>query len=492
MTGQGGLGDYNGLMEIPGYRIVRPIGKGGMATAYLAIQESLERQVVLKVLTPGPADTAESVERFLNEGRIVASLRHPNIITIYDIGIADEVIYISMEYVEGGDLKQRMSDFSVPEKALELLLKIGDALDAVHRRGIIHRDVKPGNILFRDENTPLLTDFGIAKQTAIDHDLTSTGLFVGSPNYMAPEQAEGSVVDGRADLYSLGVIFHEMLTGRKPYEGRTVVEILMLHRQAPIPRLPAELAVYQELLELLLAKRPRDRFRDARGMIDYIGKMQRRGIFGSRETLVRKPEIDITGEHTTPGAPVAEPPAPPDEEAPGHRHTLLGVLLFLSVTFFAGVKYLEHRLLQEPGQAMAAAPAQLPELRPPPPPAPAGKPLALDERKVLRALSWLGRHSLAEYRLVTPPKDNAYYYYTRMLEIDPASEEARRGLKQIAERYAMLAEEAVARNDGRKALGFIELGLKIDPSNRTLRELKPLAEELARPSLWQRIAALFG
>ncbi|RME34127.1 MAG: serine/threonine protein kinase, partial [Gammaproteobacteria bacterium] len=464
VDGPAGAGDYNDLMEIPGYRIIRPIGKGGMATAYLAIQESLERQVVLKVLSPGPADTAESVERFLNEGRIVASLRHPNIITIYDIGIADEVIYISMEYVEGGDLKQRMAEFSVPEKALELLLKIGSALDAVHQRGIIHRDVKPGNILFRDEETPLLTDFGIAKQTAIDHDLTSTGLFVGSPNYMAPEQAEGGAVDGRADLYSLGVIFHEMLTGRKPYEGRTVVEILMLHRQAPIPKLPPDLEVYQELLELLLAKRPRDRFRDARSMIDYIERMQRSGLFGSREALVRAPEIDITGEHPVVAPPAAEPPAAAVEG--GRRHTLLGVLLFLAVTFFAGVKYLEHRLLEN-GPEVVQVPEQIPDLRPPPPAPAARQPLKLDEEKVLRALSWLGRHSLAEYRLVTPPKDNAYYYFSRMLEIDPASEEARRGLKQIAERYALLAEEAVARNDGLKALGFIEMGLKIDPENRT-------------------------
>jgi len=478
-------------MEIPGYRILQPIGKGGMATAYLAIQESLERQVVLKVLSPGQGDTAESVERFLNEGRIVASLRHPHIITIYDIGIAEEVIYISMEYVEGGDLKQRLYEFSVPEKALELIVRIGGALDAVHQRGIIHRDVKPGNILFRDEETPLLTDFGIAKQTAIDHDLTSTGLFVGSPNYMAPEQAEGGTVDGRADLYSLGVIFYEMLVGDKPYHGRTVVDILMQHRQAPIPRLPDELQPYQELVNLLLAKRTRDRFRDARSMLNYVDKMQRSGRFGSREKLVEAPEIDVTGEYSLPPAPLPEV-APATVTPASGRHPILGVLLFLAVTFFAGVKYLEHRLLQTPARTttVAAPPRQMETVRPPPP-VTARAPLKIDERKVLRALSWLGRHSLAEYRLVSPPKDNAYYYFTRMLEIEPANTEARRGLRQIAERYAMLAEEAVARNEGTRALGYIELGLKIDPDNRSLKELKPLAEEISRPSLWQRITALF-
>ncbi|MCC6715149.1 MAG: serine/threonine protein kinase, partial [Gammaproteobacteria bacterium] len=161
-----------------------------MATAYLATQASLGRQVVLKVLDTTNDVTSKNVERFMNEARIVASLRHPNIITIYDVGRHSDLIYISMEYIEGGDLKARMADGVAPQEALDIVARIASALDCAHKSGVIHRDVKPANILFRKDGTPLLTDFGIAKKLTIDHDLTSTGIFLGSPNYMAPEQAE--------------------------------------------------------------------------------------------------------------------------------------------------------------------------------------------------------------------------------------------------------------------------------------------------------------
>ena len=192
-------------MEIPGYQIHREIGRGGMATAYLAIQESLEREVVLKVLNITAHNHSENlIERFLAEGRIIATLNHPNIITIFDIGIADDSLYLSMEYVDGGDMKSRMESPLEPIEALNFLYKIGSGLDAAHCHGIIHRDVKPANILFRVDETLLLTDFGIAKQVGLDSDLTATGMFIGSPNYVSPEQAGGSEIDGRTDIYSMG------------------------------------------------------------------------------------------------------------------------------------------------------------------------------------------------------------------------------------------------------------------------------------------------
>ena len=134
-----------------------------MATAYLAIQESLGRQVVLKVLDTGRARSEQHMERFLEEGRMIAALNHPNIITIYDIAVANDVLYLSMEYVEGGDLKSRMAQVIPPDQALNILLKIGTALQVAHKKGIVHRDVKPANILFKRDGTPLLTDFGIAR-----------------------------------------------------------------------------------------------------------------------------------------------------------------------------------------------------------------------------------------------------------------------------------------------------------------------------------------
>ena len=149
------------------------------------------------------AEGTEFAER-LNEGRIVASLRHPHIITIYDIGATDDILYIAMEYVDGGDLKSRLDGPLPPHVCLELLARIGGALELAHRQGIIHRDVKPANILFRRDGTPLLSDFGIAKQIKLDAELTSTGTILGSPFYMSPEQSEGRVVDGRTGYLQPG------------------------------------------------------------------------------------------------------------------------------------------------------------------------------------------------------------------------------------------------------------------------------------------------
>jgi serine/threonine-protein kinase PpkA len=196
-----------------------------MATVYLAIQESLNRPVVLKILDNVDADKSQDLtERFMAEGRIIASLTHPHIITIYDIGVANNSLYISMEYVQGGDLKQRLELPISEEESLDILAKVSRALNEAHKHGIVHRDVKPANILFRDSNTPLLTDFGIAKQVDNENDLTSTGIFLGSPNYVSPEQADGVKIDGRADIYSLGCILYEMLAGHKPYISTSVID----------------------------------------------------------------------------------------------------------------------------------------------------------------------------------------------------------------------------------------------------------------------------
>ena len=264
-------------MRIPGYIIQKEIGKGGMATVYLAIQESLNRPVVLKIMDNVDADTSQDLtERFMAEGRIIASLTHPNIITIYDIGIANKLLYISMEYVHGGDLKQRLELPVSEEEALDILAKVSRALNEAHKHGIVHRDVKPANILFRDGHTPLLTDFGIAKQVDNEKDLTSTGIFLGSPNYVSPEQADGVKIDGRADIYSLGCIFYEMLTGKKPYISSSVIDIVIQHKQAPVPQLPEELKEYQPLLNGMMAKKRDDRIPDAETLVNKIESLQRK------------------------------------------------------------------------------------------------------------------------------------------------------------------------------------------------------------------------
>jgi serine/threonine-protein kinase PpkA len=230
-------------------------------------QNSLRRPVALKVMNPLLATSAEFSERFLNEGRLLAALQHNHIMTIYDIGICDGLHYISMELVDGGDLKQRISSGIAPQTALDYVIAIGSCLQAAHEANIVHRDVKPVNILFRRNGTLLLTDFGIAKQLVNPEHLTTTGNLMGTPYYLSPEQALGNPIDGRADIYSLGVVLYEMLVRQKPFEGRSEFDIVLKQVEEPLPRLPQNLAHFQSLLDKMTAKQPDERFSDAASLL---------------------------------------------------------------------------------------------------------------------------------------------------------------------------------------------------------------------------------
>jgi len=244
-----------------------------MATVYLAIQESLEREVVLKCMDSERDGGSDFINRFLNEGRIIASLQHPHIITVHDIGTVHDMVWIAMEYVQGGDLKARLERSIEPIEALELVANIAQALGYGHQHGIVHRDVKPANILFREDGTALLTDFGIAKQVSQDNELTSTGTILGSPYYMSPEQAEGLQVDGRTDIYSLGVILYEMLTGERPYVGDAAVKVIMQHIQSPIPKVPESVRRFQPLINMMMAKNRDQRIATTDALVAEIRKL---------------------------------------------------------------------------------------------------------------------------------------------------------------------------------------------------------------------------
>ena len=250
-----------------------------MSSVYLARQESLGRSVAVKVLhkVGSPRDAG----RFLHEARIIASLQHRNIITIHDVGAVGGRHYISMEYLEGGSLVDRIEEGMSARQALDLLETIAACLDFVHRRGIIHGDIKPGNILFHSDGTPRLSDFGIAEQGQGYRPAEPDGRIYGSPHYLSPEQAEGLPRDGRSDIYGLGIVFHQMLTGRLPYEADSDVEILLAHLSSPIPLLPEALSGCQSLLEKMIAKRPVDRVRNAGELVTQIREtramMTRRG-----------------------------------------------------------------------------------------------------------------------------------------------------------------------------------------------------------------------
>ena len=248
------------------YRILSLLGRGGMADVYRAEDERLGREVALKAVPPEFARDSERIERFQREVRAAARLSHPNIVTVFEFGHGEGQHFYTMDLMAGGDLKARIRthpEGMAPEEARRIASAVAQALDYAHRRGFVHRDVKPENILFDEDGRPQLTDFGIARAMESGTRMTATGMSIGSPHYMSPEQAQGLEVDGRSDLYSLGVVLYEMLTGRLPFEVGNTLAVAYAHVNNPVPELPPTVAAWQPLLDRLLAKSPEDRYASA-------------------------------------------------------------------------------------------------------------------------------------------------------------------------------------------------------------------------------------
>lgn len=247
-------------LAIPGYQIDRLLARGGMAEVYLAEQTSLGRKVAIKVLD-SHASEAEFSSRFLQEAKLVASLNHTNLITIYDFGrLPDNRLYLVMELLTGGDLEERLHRRVSEDMAIKIMRQLASVLHFVHQKGIIHRDVKPANILFREDGTLVLTDFGIAKKIDNNVGLTQAGMMIGSPAYSSPEQVQGMEIDQRADIYSAGVVFLELLTGSNPFKAETFVDTAIKHVQMEVPRLTGNNGRFQFVIDRMLAKKPKDRY----------------------------------------------------------------------------------------------------------------------------------------------------------------------------------------------------------------------------------------
>ena len=276
----------NLAFEIPGYRIIRRLGLGGMATVYLAIQESLTRLVAVKVLA-GDRAGEDTVQRFENEARTIARLDHPHIVSIYDVGRTSAgQIYYTMPYLPNGDLATRNLRED-PLRVLEIMRALAEALGCAHDQGIVHRDVKPENVLFDKFDRPLLADFGIALSGAYQPRVTREGATIGSSGYMSPEQARGQALDGRSDFYSLGVVCYELLTGEMPFRGPDALAIALAHIEKPVPRLPVTRRVWQPLIDRALAKLPEARFQSAEELLAALEVVGRRLRAPSRAPLPR-------------------------------------------------------------------------------------------------------------------------------------------------------------------------------------------------------------
>jgi eukaryotic-like serine/threonine-protein kinase len=260
--------------RIPGYRRIRTLATGHFAELHVAESDARGELVAIKVARDvnTDADLDHAFRRLLQEHDMAQRVDPRFVVKVHDLGISDEHAYMVMEYFDAGDLRHRMRAPLRTIEALQIAQAIARGLAAVHATGVLHRDLKPANVMLRRNGGVALIDFGLAKDAALQADITDAGQIIGTPHYMSPEQGHGEPIDVRSDLYSLGVILFEMLTGHKPFVAENPMAIIYLHRKAPLPQLPEAQADLQPLLQKLLAKEPADRFESARVAATAIGE----------------------------------------------------------------------------------------------------------------------------------------------------------------------------------------------------------------------------
>jgi hypothetical protein len=454
-------------VQIPGYRVLRTLGVGGMATVYLAEQESLEREVALKVMAPVLAANADFCQQFLKEGRITAKLSHPNLVTIHDIGSHRGIYYMASEYLSAGSLRDRMSGPLAIADALKVARDIASGLAYAHSMGFVHRDVKPGNILFRANGTAVLADFGIAKAMTTVSSATIAGTAIGTPDYMSPEQAQATPVDGRTDLYSLGAVLYEMLTGGKPYSATDPYAVALRHVTDPVPSLPEALAWLQPMIDRMMAKDREQRFATSEAFMAECDALLRVHPEAAPAQAMRfaakTPSTDRGRAGATKG-----------------RRRLAPAAAAAAAVFVAAVVAWR---MQHPSASPGPAPG--PTVVPPPPPAlpveppadtnAAGSLGAVDTPTLLvRAGSYLqqglasgdGRH------LAFPDGDNAIDLFREALRRDPGNAVATQGLAQIAAFYEKSARSMLERGLDSTGADLVDKGLRAQPDNAGLRKLK--------------------
>ncbi len=294
------------------YELLEELGRGGMAIVYRARDKHLEREIAVKVLPFSLAFDAEFVERFTREARTAAGLEHPNIIQIYRVGKSGRVIYFVMKLLRGGSLSRVLAERKKlqPGEIRKLLSDVGNALGYAHKRGIVHRDIKPDNIMFDEFGQCVVTDFGIAKAGS-GSKLTGTGMSIGTPHYMSPEQARAQSIDGRSDLYSLGVLAYQALVGEVPYDGEDSFAIGYKHIMEPIPVPLLDTSDERRLFEIikkLIMKDPLDRFQDAEALLRALEGQPRESVMGRR---ISTAQAILAVQSTTPLPAASIPLSPP-------------------------------------------------------------------------------------------------------------------------------------------------------------------------------------
>lgn len=505
-------------LDIPGYVIRREVGVGGMASVYLALQTSLDREVALKVMSPALAADPTFSKRFMQEARMLASLAHPNIVQVYDVGVTQSQLnYFSMQYLSGGDFAQRVRMGLTEKDLIRVLEGVANALGYAHHRGYVHRDVAPGNILFDVNDTPLLTDFGIARAFSQTARITSAGISIGTSHYMSPEQARGSDVDERSDLYGLGVLTWFGLTGKPPYEGADGFAVSYAHVFEPIPRLPQAQAHWQGLIDKALAKDPAERYQNAEEFIAALNTIEPRtaadaSAGSDSPTRIIKREVVANALRTD------EPPTrigvlPTMAESMGEQAranagsaspmrswlpwalAAAGLLLIGSVAYVllsSGSRESSSKTTVSSGEGSAIAEksrapirqadkASMPVSGQEPgstetdgmDPLGADSSFPIDEldlaslptvKDPVVELNRLGKADLAAQRLTNPPRTNAFERFTLALRINPESPVAKEGIINTAQAYLALADASWSSGNIEEFNGFIDKAVEVASS----------------------------
>lgn len=489
------------MIDIPGYRLLRQLGRGGMATVYLALQQSVDREVALKIMSPALLVDPNFGERFQREAKIAARLHHRHVVGIHDIGRVGDQHYIAMEYLGGGPVLPKDGQPRAPAFALRVISEIADALNYAHEKGFVHRDVKPDNILLRDDGSAVLTDFGIARALDAAQCMTRTGAVVGTPHYMSPEQARGRQIDGRSDLYALGVVLHELLVGCVPYSADDSLAVGIMHITEPVPVLPPRLAMLQPLLERLLAKQPEDRFQTGSAVVAAVAALDLH-------------EFDLQPMDPSADEPVDVPPMRARDTPPAEMSAVVGPMQAANIPRERAEPNLGHiddlsGLLDE--NVMRAERTAVPAPRAPRRQSPSRRGPKILVAMALLAVALLvawqyqdrlrqllprtefndtlsrAQRALDAGNLSNEQGDGARELFLAARAQDPDNDIARRGLETVGQRLLERARSDVERNDlaaARKSLdGARELlggGTDVESLEQTLKQRESADNETER------------
>jgi len=435
--------------EIPGYLILKKITKGGMARVFVAIQVAVGRTIALKILPKKYCENNSFSRLFLREANC-GVLNHPNIITIYDAGETDSHFYIAMEYLQGGDLKKKIKGRLSQEETINIMTKLSEALAYAHSKGFIHRDIKPGNIIFNDDKQPILADFGIAGAIGFSEETLTGGMMLGTPYYISPEQASSDTVDHRTDLYSLGVVYYEMLTGEKPFTADTPFALIYKHLEETPPNLDIKYIEHQHIIHKLLSKHPSDRYASAFDLIEDLTKL----------TSSKNEQAAIRSARMRTYKNVA---------------VLIALLFSFSVILSDNVSGYTQKQFSDlkafTARAAERTKAYLNELE---------KQriiVAKQEEEILTLRNQISKNKdvlihldkaayyMKERQYVTPREASALTEYSMVLSIDPENVQAHSGIEVISDHYYQLAKYQVSKGAYLDALENVDRGLIASPEN---------------------------